>query len=40
MSREGLMDDAGYQFFECEKDCSECDNKDCISNVVKEEVEE
>lgn len=31
MAREGLIDDCGYDFCECEGDCGECGNTKCIS---------
>lgn len=36
MAREGLMDDSGHNFIECDGDCDKCryvetcDNEECI----------
>ncbi|MCQ2369247.1 MAG: hypothetical protein MJ007_02085 [Paludibacteraceae bacterium] len=28
MAREGLMDDSGYNFNECDGECDKCDQRD------------
>lgn len=37
MAREGLMDDAGYNFDECTGDCECCEDELCVWKEDKEE---
>lgn len=39
MAREGLMDDCGYEFFECDGDCAECGRERCANREESEEEE-